>query len=298
MPADMPTALGKEIGHRLRRRRVEAGLNASELCQRLGWTNTKTSRIETGHRPASDDEIVMYLASCGARQAEVDNVLALASQRGRYRSIEHGATSHLAFHEQCALTIESYEPTFVPVLLQTEAYANALLTKDGNYIAGAAELRLENLKIRQAILNNYHQPDYTWYIHENLLNTPVGNDLTMNEQLLHLTFLSAWSRCTIRIVPRSSKVASLPRTGFQRLTFTDVAPLVTLDLETNTLILDHPDDTDHYQAVLDRLDRLSLDPDKSRDILAEKADKFDSRGEVASLSGPQPATVTNEPVAC
>jgi transcriptional regulator with XRE-family HTH domain len=236
MPTDKPTALGKEIGQQLRLRRQRAGLNGAELAHRLRWTTTRVSRFETGVRRPGDIEIGMYLASCGASQDEVDAVIALAGEDAHgYRVIDHSdtvkdETSVLLFDEQSALAIEGYEPTCVPALLMTEAYARALLIEAGVRHSAAMEHRLEGLNQRQAILQQPQQPSYTFYVHENALTTPVGDNLIMNEQLLHLTFLSSWRRCTIRVVPQSAGGAGLVKNGFERMTFTDMDPVVTVDL--------------------------------------------------------------------
>jgi hypothetical protein len=297
MPADKPTALGKEIGRRLRFQRQHARLNEADLSRRLGWTTTKTSRTETGIRNMSETEIVMYMASCGAGQTEVDDVVALASQRSRYRAIDHtdtirDATDTLGFHEGQAVTIEGYEPTCVPALVRTEQYARALLIEAGICSSPVVEHRLEGLNQRQSILKQSRQPNYTWYIHENTLHTPVGDNLIMSEQLMHLTFLSAWNRCTIRIIPRTAKSTGLIKNGFQLLTFTDIAPLATLDLETNALLLDHPDDTGRYRAALNRLDQVALSNEQSTTLIANMADTYDGAQHVnlpAKTGSPLPA---------
>lgn len=295
MPADKPTALSKEIGHHLRSYRQRVGFNESELARRLGWTPTKTSRAETGVRMPSDRDITMYLASCGAQQAEVDEVLALAADDSHYRSIHHtdttrDATRTLLLHEESANTIEGYEAACMPALLRTEAYARALLIEAGICSSPVVEHRLEGLKRRQALIEQTRYQSYTWYIHENALYTLIGDNLVMNEQLLHLTFLSAWNRCTIRIVPRSTKGTGLVNNGFQRLTFTDMDPLVTLDLETNALLLDHPDDTTRYREALNRLDQVALDERQSTTVLSDLADAYDGSQHVNLPGRPHPPT--------
>jgi transcriptional regulator with XRE-family HTH domain len=297
MPADKsaPTALGREIGHQLRLKRQQAGLTGQELSQRLGWTPTKVSRIETGVRLPLDIEIAMYLVRCSATQTEVDAVTAQIDEGSRnYRVIDHSddvndENHRLVLHEQAATTIESYEPVCVPALLRTEGYARALLIEAGICSSPVVEHRLESLKKRQAVLQEPHQRNYTFYISENALDTPIGDNLVMNEQLLHITFLSAWNRCTIRVVPRSAKGAGLVKNGFERLTFADMDPLVTLDLETNALFLDSPTDVTRYRAALDRLDHVALTKDESRILIADQSDTYDGAQHINLPAGPQPS---------
>lgn len=295
-----PTALGREIGHHLRLKRQQAGLTATELSQRIRWTLTKISRIETGIRPPLDIEIAVYLIGCGASQDHVDAVIALTDEAGpRSRVIDHSddvndENRRLLLHEHAAATIDSYEPVCVPALLRTESYARALLIETGICSSPVVEHRLECLKQRQAVLRQSPQPTYTFYISQNALDTPIGDNLIMNEQLLQLTFLSGWSRCTIRVVPRSAKGPGLVKNGFQRLTFTDMNPLVTLDLETNALFLDAPSDVNRYRAALDRLDRVALSEEESRTLFADQADTFDGAHHVNLPVGPRLPAPTND----
>ncbi len=59
------------------------------------------------------------------------------------------------------------------------------------------------------------------------------------------------------------------------MTFTDMDPLVTVDLETNVLFLDSPGDANRYRRALDRLDRAALNDGQSRTLIADLGDHFD-----------------------
>jgi hypothetical protein len=60
------------------------------------------------------------------------------------------------------------------------------------------------------------------------------------------------------------------------MTFADMGPLVTLDLETNALFLDSPSDTTRYRDALDRLDQVALAEDQSVTFIRDHADHFDA----------------------
>jgi transcriptional regulator with XRE-family HTH domain len=59
------TACSRELGFELRRRRELIGLTSVELADRMGWTHSKISRLETGLRGAAETDVVQYLARLG-----------------------------------------------------------------------------------------------------------------------------------------------------------------------------------------------------------------------------------------
>jgi transcriptional regulator with XRE-family HTH domain len=286
MVADKTTALGKQLGRELRIRREKAGYNALELSRRLGWSPTKVSRVETGSRDLTATDLTMYLASCGVPRDEINEIIELSREGDKgYRLKDHADTirdenSTLIFHEQSATAIDSYDPILIPPLAQTERYTRALLIETGTNSSSVVEHRMQCLANRQATIRQSDPPHCTFLIHENAITTMVGDNLVMNEQLLHLAFLTAWHRCTIRVVPRSAGAAGLTKNSFQRMLFPDHDPVTVVDLETNSLFLDNPSDTTRYASTLKRLDRVALEEDLSRTVLADLADDFDRQGSV------------------
>jgi transcriptional regulator with XRE-family HTH domain len=284
MAADKTTALGKLLGHELRARREKAGYNGLELSRRLGWSPSKVSRAETGSIELTATDLTMYLASCGVARDGINELIELSREGDKgYRLKDHTDTirdehSTLIFHEQSAVAIDSYDPIFIPPLLQIEGYSRALMIETGANYSPVVEHRMTCLAERQEVLRGPEAPNCTFFIHENAVTTIVGDNLILSEQLLHLVFLSSWHRCMIRVVPRSARATGLTKNSFERMIFPDHDPVTVVDLETNSLFLDRLSDTTRYAKALDRLDRIALDEDLSRTILADLADDFDGPG--------------------
>ena len=59
----------KEKGFYLARLRDEAGLKQNELAQKIKWSPSVLSRIESGERPATSDELEAILAAIGTNEA-------------------------------------------------------------------------------------------------------------------------------------------------------------------------------------------------------------------------------------
>src|ERR1041384_7678262 len=99
------TAMSRELGHEMRRRRLKAGLTLADLSTRLGWSVSRTSRIETGISPVSDVELTHFLAQTGVSLTETLKLVRFwqGGDRGYWLS-PHGqrledSLSSLVFHE-------------------------------------------------------------------------------------------------------------------------------------------------------------------------------------------------------
>jgi transcriptional regulator with XRE-family HTH domain len=278
---DRITAHGRELGVELRRRRELAGYNGLELANRLGWSTTKVSRVETGARIISEVDIAIYLASCGVPRLEMDGILDLA----REASYDHRLKSHgeklpdelrtLIFHETTAAEIDSYESVFVPGLLQTEDYARALFQEIDQFQGDSIEFRVRARMERQGLLRRSDPPHCAFFVHENVLRTPIGSNRIMHEQLLQLVFLSSWRHCSIRVIPASAGARGLVHASFWIMRYAEHDPVAYAEQEAVSLFLDRRIHTDEYQKVLNRLDPVALDEEQSRRVLAALASDFD-----------------------
>ena len=187
MAEDKVTAHGRELGEELRRRRTAAGYLGKELAFRLGWSTTKVSRVEVGARAISEADIIMYLASCGLSEAEIDPILDLARQgRQDHRFQAHGGQlpeelKTLIFLENTAAEIEGYEQTFIPGLFQTAAYTRALLLDIGTVPDERLDFGVSARMDRQGLLKKSEPPSCRFFLHEHMLRIPVGSAKIMHD---------------------------------------------------------------------------------------------------------------------
>lgn len=281
MAEDKITAHGRELGAELRKRREAAGYQGQELARRLGWSPTKVSRVEVGARPVTQADVAIYLASCGVPRDEMDPIVDLAGEAGHdHRLKSHGEKlpdelRTLILHETTAAEIDSYEPMFVPGLLQTEDYARALFQEVDQFDGDSIELRVRARMDRQSLLKRLHPPRCTFFIHENALRAPIGGSRIMHEQLLQLVFSSSRPQCAIRVVPVSAGGRGLAHAMFRLMRYVEHEPVIEIEQDAATLFLDRKDYANHYRRVLKRLEQAALDEGESRSLLAELASEFD-----------------------
>jgi transcriptional regulator with XRE-family HTH domain len=276
------TALGRELGAELRELRKKAELNSREMANRLTWSQSKVSRMETGaRRSASEVDVAVYLAHCRAPKEKLDELLeTYRKQEDGYWIQPHteqlpGELRSLIFQETTAGSINNYEPLVVPGLLQTEGYARALFHEVGCVPVDGIDLRVQARLDRQDILRRTWPPQYSCFIHEQALRLPVGGMQVMHEQMLHMLFVSNRSHCKIRVVPISAGAKHGASGPFELMEHDEHKPVIYVESAVVSLFLERHAEVAMYQAIAGKLDRVALNEGQSREFLASMASEYD-----------------------
>jgi hypothetical protein len=226
------TASSRELGFELRRRREKTRIPATELADRMGWPQSKMSRLETGMRGASETDVVQYLTQLGHTCREMRPLLALCREAVRDSGYWLASPRSLAFHESRAEACVSYHPEDIPP---------PLLVGD----------------------ESPHSPNPVrhYLLHERTLHRPGL------EQVLKLLLLADLPFMTIRVVPARSTFGG----AFRVLAFPAHPPLVHLSGHHVGLFVEHDEHVAHYQELVARIAGAALDVDRTRDLLVELA---------------------------
>ncbi|HEV2780277.1 MAG TPA: helix-turn-helix transcriptional regulator [Actinophytocola sp.] len=263
----------RELGAELRKRREAAGVTGVELADRTGWTQTKISRIESGHLPVSTVDLLIYLGFCEIYRGQALDVLAMCRAAERVHGYwlnphEPGLEDTLCsliYHESTASGSLSYEPEIVPGLLQTESYIRAMIADRWPHLEpdAAVRVRLE----RQQVLHRPRPRPFTFFINENAFRLEIGDAAIMHEQLLALTLLDTLPHITIRVIPASVRVGG----AFRMFTFTEHLPLVYLDTYGGGIFLEDNEYVNSYRELIPALALAALDEGESREFVAALA---------------------------
>ncbi|MEV4658890.1 helix-turn-helix transcriptional regulator [Micromonospora sp. NPDC049301] len=105
--------------------------------------------------------------------------------------------------EREAVALRSYQSVVLPGLLQTEAYARAVLAGSDVIARGDVERHLASRLARQGILSRDDPPLFTAVVDEAVLRRPVGGRATMREQLQALLVACEAPHVRMHIVPSS-----------------------------------------------------------------------------------------------
>jgi hypothetical protein len=123
--------------------------------------------------------------------------------------------------ESTAKRVLTYEPTYIPGLLQTTEYSRALLHK----IGVTDEERLESIMNaraeRQDVFRRENRPLFHFIITEAPVSRPAGSNGVMRRQLHRLIELSQEGKVTIQLIPFSAGLHPKVDESFTLLEFED-----------------------------------------------------------------------------
>lgn len=268
-----PTALRILLGHHLRRLREAKEISPEEAARAIRGTNSKISRIELGRSAVREIDIADLLTLYGITDpVEREQLLALAAQASapgwwhRYSDVLPDWLQTYVGLEQAAKSIRTYEPQFIPGLLQTEGYASALMDL-GDFPPDQARRRVALRKQRQRRFLDSGL--YLWaVIDEAALRRPVGGAEVLAGQLRHLLDAATWPNLTLQVTPLTSAGhAAVSGFSIMRFGHPDLPDMVYTEQLTSALYLDKRADVDPYLLAMERLTVVSARPHQSRQII-------------------------------
>jgi transcriptional regulator with XRE-family HTH domain len=178
--------------------RAAAGMSQQQLAEAISYSSALVAKIETGdRRPGAD-----FARRCDTAFDSGGLFARIQRQLGRETVVAW--FREFAGIEAEAMALRWFEPMFVPGLLQTEAYARALLSASDLLAAGEIEQQVVARLERQEILSRDNPPLLTVVIDGFVLRRPVGGPAVMREQLQHLAKVgTSLPRVRIHVVPLS-----------------------------------------------------------------------------------------------
>jgi len=220
-------------------------------------------RVGFKERDVADLLTLYGLHEPDARQEFLDSVRR-ANEPGWWRaygdSFPAWFEQHLGLEEATSL-IRTYEVQFIPGLLQTAGYAEAVI-RLGRPVdtPDSIQRRVELRMTRQELLTRPDAPKLWVVVDEAALRRPLGGVDVMREQLRHLVETAALPNVTLQVLPfdvGGHAAAGGPITVL-RFPVPDLPDIVYLEQLTSALYLDKPEEVDRYLAVMDRLSLVAL----------------------------------------
>jgi len=266
----------------LRALRTHAGVTHVQLAKMIGQSRAQISRLENGH-VVDQDDVMKILDALGVdddRWTEIMTIAREAGERGWWESNRFmGERQSLyANLEAGAQTIREFQMTFIPGLLQTAEFTRA--RGEADRVAGAPSLNAEKAAAgrvgRQRMLRRPGGPSYEVIIDELAVRRPSAPPEVMKSQLYHITAtVNGSAKITARVLPIGAKIDGygVPRSAYSIYTFNDPGDptVVAVDTVTDDLVLIESDDVKRYEELYDRLRGAALSPQKSLDLLIDRA---------------------------
>ncbi|MGW4250880.1 helix-turn-helix domain-containing protein [Streptomyces californicus] len=265
------------LGSQLRRLRESRGVTREAAGYSIRASESKISRMELGRVSFKARDVEDLLTLYGVTdEAERDSLLGLAREANvagwwhSYGDVLPGWFQTYVGLEGAASLIRIFEVQFVHGLLQTEAYAHAVVSR-GMRGASPAEidrrvaLRLE----RQKVLVSERAPTFHAVLDEAALRRPYGEREVMRAQLRHLIDMSERPNITLQVIPFSHGGHAGESGSFTMLRFpeSDLSDIVYLEQLTSALYLDKPEEVAQYEKAMATLAQDSPGTDESRDLL-------------------------------
>lgn len=203
---DPPEVLKRRLRTALRQAREQAKITQRAAAERLYWSPSKIIRIEQGNVPVAPSDVRVLLLEYGVGEERVLELVELAKASRRpdewaaYKDVFSSAARELFANERAAEVVQKFEPSLIPGLLQTEAYARALLKALGtphDVLSRKLEVRIR----RQEMLDSPNCPELDFIIGEATVSRPVGGKHVMIEQIEWLKEVARHQKVTLQLLP-------------------------------------------------------------------------------------------------
>lgn len=245
------------LGLRLRELRRDARLTGRQLAQSQGWHPSKISKIEAGKQTPSLADIENWARACARPGLAAELGASLRTLEEQYvefrRLFRAGQRLHqvaLAEVEAGADSVRNFENVLIPGLLQTPAYARAMLSErltditSVDDVDAAVAVRMQRQQILYRSGKHFH-----FVITEAALRYLLCPPDVMAGQLDRLVALSTLTTVRFGIIPFSVQLPVIPLQGFY--IYDDRA--VHVENFTAALQLTQPSEIAAYAKLFDQL---------------------------------------------
>ncbi|MYS23912.1 Helix-turn-helix domain-containing protein [Streptomyces sp. DvalAA-14] len=251
----------RHFGKEVRIERERLGISRADLGKAAHCGYSLVAKIEQGERlPALDfaEACDRVFPTAGGRFVRLWPLIIKYAYPSWFRPFVE--------LEAVAMGIRSFQVQVVPGLLQTEAYARAVLgavRRSAESVEHMVAARLQ----RQRILARDKPPELWVVLDENVLRRQLGSRAVFAEQLERLLEEGDIPSTVIQVVPFSVGVHAGLEGPFAALTMDEGPDVVYMDGFSRGHILADPADVKAALRVYDLLTAMALSPGASRDLI-------------------------------
>ena len=283
-PGGGPTVRRLQLGSRLRALREASGISRADAGYLIRSSESKISRMELGRVSFKQRDVTDLLELYGVDDpAEHDRLLALAREANTagwwhaYSDVLSTWFQNYLDLEQSAELIRTYEVQFVPGLLQTDAYARAVIALDGRAGPPDVDRRAQLRMARQQLHARPGGPRLWAVLDEAVLRRPIGGYAVLLEQVRSLLDASQRDNVRLQVIPfaRGGHSASGGAFTILRFPHREVPDVVYIEHLTSSLYLDKAEDVDRYSAAMSRLIIEAEPPERTPSLLQTVLDDLD-----------------------
>lgn len=258
---DPTVSMAALFGSRLKWYREQRGWTQAQLASKVYVSQSRVAQVEraTGARPTA--ELARALD-----EAVGANGLLIDLWPHVYRESFPDWARRFMDLAAKAIAIREYAAQSVPGLLQTEAYARAVL-RVGRTVT-SPEVLEERVALRMSRQERFLRPDapaYSVVLDEAVLARRVGGDRTMYEQLVRLR--RACDHQPIQVLPFISGAHPMQGGSLTLLTMPDRTDVAYAEGAGHGQLFEEPDDLERFNRVWEQLRAEALpEPMSARTI--------------------------------
>jgi len=279
---ESPAVARRRLRLTLRSLRDDRGMTQAQVAEALDWSLSKVNRIEGGDVTISKNDLTALLSHYDVRDDELVARLVEESRASRRRGWwtephlrEHltPATVRLLQFEAEATLIRCFQPTAIPGMFQTPAYAAAIM----GFWSGelSEETRSARLEIRSNRAKHFFEgpnsPHYLLILDESVIWRQFGGTRVMVEQLQALLDHIERGRLSVRIL-------LLAEPGVDAF----IGPFITIDLDDENAVLyreaqavddvvEDVDEVHRHRRIFDQMWQSGLQEDASVRLITARA---------------------------
>ncbi|MFI6763617.1 Scr1 family TA system antitoxin-like transcriptional regulator [Micromonospora sp. NPDC050417] len=249
--------------------RTAANMSQADLAEAINYSTALVGKIENCDRRPSPD----FARRCD-KVLETGGLFERA-QRKLGREALVAWFREWAEIEQEADALRSFQPLFVPGLLQTEAYARTVLSGSGLLRSQALEQQVTTRLERQELLTRDQSPLLTVVMDESVLRRPVGGPQVMREQLRHLAKVGeSLPRVRLHVVPGAAGAYAGLNGPFVVATPPTGDDIVYIEGQLNGQTYDRADDIKRTVQVWESIRGEALPHQQSLELISEMAETW------------------------
>ncbi|MET7479595.1 helix-turn-helix transcriptional regulator [Streptomyces sp. NPDC005648] len=280
-----PTVGQVVLGKRLQELREAAGYKREEAARVLRVAPATVRRMEMAEVALKIPYVQVLLETYGVADDETEAFVRLAEEANqpgwwqRFHDVLPDWFSLYVSLEGAARIIRSYEPHFVPGLLQTEDYARAVMEAGtvGQTGPEAIERHVSLRMARQKLLDR-PDPPHLWVImDETVLKRPVSiRGEVMRDQLDRLLEFAERDGATVQIAEFSDGPHPGTYAPFTLFRFgePELPDMVFTEYLTGALYLDSRSEVSAHLEVLDHMTARAASAQRTKKILRKYREDF------------------------
>ncbi|TDD40551.1 XRE family transcriptional regulator [Actinomadura sp. KC06] len=270
----------ERLASELRRMRALSGLSGRDLAQRLGISQSKVSRIESGATMPSLPEVTGWAAAMDSTEETARRLVALteaaftevSAWRTALRDRPH-LQDQVLDRENRTSRSQTFQPSVVPGLLQTAEYARRVFALFDEVPYGEEELAAAVAsRLNRQLALYQEERRFEFVITEAALRWRPGPALLLRAQIDRIASLSTLENVRIGVVPSDAEALTYLSHGFViAYGGAENEAQVTVEAAHAKLSITGPEDVELYRRRWALLSRMALFGDDARAFLARLA---------------------------